>query len=218
MWPKTLGREAGAGSRLSPARPPGAPSPLQASAHTCPVGPAVAPPPPLGSPRTDPTLGRAGCRPLGISVKRSHHHHPLSMARGWRCRGPSQVGPADEDAGTVGSGARPSLSGQAGPGRPVSQSDSWSGVCVLRCLASPRLRPRLCRPVHTRTGGRAAETQLPLHSWATEFPPPGRRDNPWRGRESPPAGSERAGSTVYNAWSKFSPQPTLQKGKLRQRG
>lgn len=140
--------------------PQAPPSPLRASTHTFPVGPAVSPLPQPGSPRTDSALGRAGCRPTGISIKRSHHHRPLSTARGWRCCGPSQVPPMDKDVGTVGSGARPCLSGQAGPGRSVSQDDSWLGVCVLCCLASPHPRPCLCRPVHTR-GARAAETPAP---------------------------------------------------------
>ena len=67
--------------------------PLQASTRTWLVGPAVSLLPPLGSPKTDPVQGRAGRRPLGISVKPSHHHRLLSTARGWRCCGSSQVAP-----------------------------------------------------------------------------------------------------------------------------
>ena len=87
--------------------------PLQASTHTWPVGPAVSLLPPLGSPKMDPVQGRAGRRPLGISVKRSHCHRLLSMARGWRCCGSSQVAPHGRGCGHsgVGSPARPQWPG-----------------------------------------------------------------------------------------------------------
>lgn len=46
--------------------------------------------------------------------------------------------PTGEDLGAVGSGARPALSGQAVPGRTVSQDDSWSSsLCSVLAGFSP---------------------------------------------------------------------------------
>lgn len=63
---------------------------------------------------------------------------------------------------------------------------------------------------------RAVETQLPLHSWATEFP---QADWITQGEAGshPPAQSGLGELCLYAAWSKSAPQPTSQKGTLRQR-
>ena len=113
--------------------------PLQASTRTWLVGPAVSLLPPLGSPKTDPVQGRAGRRPLGISVSSL----PNTIACYLRLVDGAAVGhprwpPTGEDLGAVGSGARPALSGQAVPGRTVSQDDSWSSsLCSVLAGFSP---------------------------------------------------------------------------------
>lgn len=92
------------------------------------------------------TLCRAG-QATGLWASASSI--PTAIARYLRLADGAAVGhprwpPTGEDVGAVGSGAQPALSGQAGPGRTVSQDDSWSS-CLCSVLAgfSPSASPPL---------------------------------------------------------------------------
>lgn len=63
----------------------------------------------------------------------------------------------------------------------------------------------------------AVESRLPLHSWATEFSPQADRIIHGEVGSHPLAQRGLGALCLYSAWSKSSPQPTSQKGKLRQR-
>lgn len=102
--------------------------------------------------------------------------------------------PVDEEAGQE---PGPSHIPHASPRRIVLQNDSWSGVCVLCSLASPRLFSHLTTP-----GGLRCRQPAPP-SWATAFSP---QAEPTIQREvtSRHTGSERRGGkhlrVVLAAW------------------